>query len=59
MMALAPPYRYITLIVLGTALLSVSFLNTRFSEKIENFIVYKRLQQRSRVSAAALLARSY
>ena len=36
--ALAPPDRYITLIVLGTALLSVSFLYTRFSEKIRKFL---------------------
>ncbi len=36
--ALAPPDRYVTLIVLGTALLSVSFLYTRFSEKIRKFL---------------------
>ena len=36
--ALAPPDRYITLIVLGTALLAVSFLYTRFSEKIRKFL---------------------
>jgi uncharacterized membrane protein len=36
--ALAPPDRYVTLIVLGTALLAVSFLYTRFSEKIRKFL---------------------
>ena len=36
--ALAPPDRYVTLIVLGTALLSMSFLYTRFSEKIRKFL---------------------
>lgn len=36
--ALAPPDRYITLIVLGTALLAVSFLYTRFSEKIRKYL---------------------
>ncbi len=36
--ALAPPDRYVTLIVLGTALLAVSFLYTRFSEKIRKYL---------------------
>ncbi len=36
--ALAPPDRYVTLIVLGSALLAVSFLYTRFSEKIRKFL---------------------
>lgn len=36
--ALASPDRYVTLIVLGTALLSMSFLYTRFSEKIRKFL---------------------
>jgi uncharacterized membrane protein len=36
--ALAAPDRYVTLIVLGTALLSVSFLYTRFSAKIRKFL---------------------
>jgi uncharacterized membrane protein len=36
--ALAPPDRYVTLIVLGTALLAVSFLYTRFSAKIRKFL---------------------
>ena len=36
--ALAPPDRYVTLIVLGTALLSVSFLYTRFSAKIRKYL---------------------
>lgn len=35
---LAAPDRYVTLIVLGTALLSVSFLYTRFSVKIRKFL---------------------
>jgi uncharacterized membrane protein len=36
--ALAPPDRYVTLIVLGTALLAVSFLYTRFSAKIRKYL---------------------
>jgi uncharacterized membrane protein len=36
--ALAPPDRYVTLIVLGTALLAVSFLYTRFSAKIKKYL---------------------
>ena len=36
--ALAPPDRYVTLIVLGTALLAVSFLYTKFSEKIRKYL---------------------
>ncbi len=36
--ALAQPDRYVTLIVLGSALLAVSFLYTRFSAKIRKFL---------------------
>jgi len=35
---LAPPDRYVTLIVLGTALLAVSFLYTRFNTKIRKYL---------------------
>jgi hypothetical protein len=36
--ALSPPDRYTTLIVLGLALLAVSFLYTRFSTTIRRFL---------------------
>jgi hypothetical protein len=35
---LAPPDRYTTLIVLGLALLAVSFLYTRFSSTIRKYL---------------------